>query len=606
MKLNYALSFLILAACAYKDSSTQETDSTMIATQLEDFLQPSDTLAILEQIHQPEYFYSNGKKIIVQGYGEMMGMVFTGRIDTTAANMYLAPMGKTLSKGWYSQYPREVQRYMADIGARKIDSLQKSGIILVPNILASTTSEHEFIEAYNRSLEERSISLELADLEKTFWVEGENELLVATGRIIGKMKDLSFINQLRELSSELGFRFELDSTSTRNKIIIHPNNSDDLMRISGKLYESDLFEYVVPDTKVFIEDRSLNVAPDNLTNDRHIKEQWYLENLGVLGGVKGSDIKFRYAREERVFGDASISIAIIDGGINFKHEDLIDNYLPGSGRNYWDEDPKLLNDPLPRESTDVHGTRVTGIAVAKADNSKGIAGVCPSCTFIPIKAVKKGSLSNASVDKLAKAFDYAIKSGASIITNSYGFKIRVGMEDLLDAIKLAATKGRNQRGCVIIFGAPNDPIDFCKSDDIAAYRYVISVSGVSNKDSLSKHGYGGCLKVLAPSDGGSIKIATTDYSASANNRYTFSFGGTSASAPMVAGACGLVLSLEKNITAEEVGKLIAGSCDKINPTKAMYDKSGHSKAYGYGRINLERLIVNAKKLIAEKYDSSSQ
>jgi subtilisin-like proprotein convertase family protein len=63
------------------------------------------------------------------------------------------------------------------------------------------------------------------------------------------------------------------------------------------------------------------------------------------------------------------------------------------------------------------------------------------------------------------------------------------------------------------------------------------------------------------------------------------FGGTSSSTPLVAGLCGLILSVNPNLTAEEVKTVLRETAVKIDPATGDYDANGHSRIFGWGRID---------------------
>ena len=78
-----------------------------------------------------------------------------------------------------------------------------------------------------------------------------------------------------------------------------------------------------------------------------------------------------------------------------------------------------------------------------------------------------------------------------------------------------------------------------------------------------------------------------------NKHYTDKFGGTSSAAPLVAGIAALVISANPTLTAKEVKSIIKKSADKIkrkNTTAGKYDRNGHSKWYGFGKVNAGRAV----------------
>ncbi|MBP9075835.1 MAG: SPOR domain-containing protein, partial [Haliscomenobacter sp.] len=69
------------------------------------------------------------------------------------------------------------------------------------------------------------------------------------------------------------------------------------------------------------------------------------------------------------------------------------------------------------------------------------------------------------------------------------------------------------------------------------------------------------------------------------------FGGTSGATPLVAGICALMLSANPNLSAREVKEILIQTADKIgSPSEYI---AGHSRKYGYGRVNAERAVAEA-------------
>jgi subtilisin-like proprotein convertase family protein len=76
--------------------------------------------------------------------------------------------------------------------------------------------------------------------------------------------------------------------------------------------------------------------------------------------------------------------------------------------------------------------------------------------------------------------------------------------------------------------------------------------------------------------------------------YTNSFGGTSSACPGAAGVVALMLSVNPELTAGQVRKLLQQSCDRVDPQGGAYDADGHSHFYGFGRVNAEKAVLLAR------------
>jgi hypothetical protein len=142
--------------------------------------------------------------------------------------------------------------------------------------------------------------------------------------------------------------------------------------------------------------------------------------------------------------------------------------------------------------------------------------------------------------------------------------------------------------------------------DISSLDNVIAVSGSNDQNQRSGAGFGDCMEVLAPTSsrlGGTRSIVTTyvdndDQSSGscitteAGFSYTSCFGGTSAACATTAGVAGLILSVDPNLTREQVKYLLQDTADKIEDVNAEYDAidgfsrgKNNKSTHGYGRIN---------------------
>jgi hypothetical protein len=391
-----------------------------------------------------------------------------------------------------------------------------------------------------------------------------------------------------------------------------------VFKASQAFLDSNLFEYAVPNFLIFVELRQ------SIVNDELFGRQWPLSNTGQNNGKVDADIDADLTWASFGLGKAGTIIAVIDGGFDMAHLDLIPNFYvnqaedaknhiddDGNGyvddRSGWDFTSDCWGDPVPgcgdRDPSGGdtpegrHGTMTSGAAAAAGDNARGVSGSCPNCQLLPLRIrTLWGSVLEQSL-----AFAYAQEAGADIITNSWGYRLRgLVTQPIENAINNA-----NAAGSAIFFamsttgeGYENDCVGAPPfSLDISSLDSVIAVSASNNVDTRTPAGYGNCMAVLAPTDNersgaGTLWPVSTDVTAAAgynsNNpiaacastefapppedrlSYTFCANGTSYAAPLTAGIAGLMKSVDGNLTPSRQKEVLQDTADKIEPAVAAY------------------------------------
>ncbi|HZB12774.1 MAG TPA: S8 family serine peptidase, partial [Chryseolinea sp.] len=292
-------------------------------------------------------------------------------------------------------------------------------------------------------------------------------------------------------------------------------------------------------------------------------------------------------------GDAAAMICIIDTGIDMNHEDLKSNIHP-KAYDFVDIDTELYRSygyeliaeedyTVPdADPTDYngHGTHVSGIAAASGNNGSGIAGVCHTCSILPVRAgfsilyggYERGILTH---ENIANAIIYAADNGATVINMSFGGGGSLLMKEAIDYA--------HGKGVLLIASAGNSG-----SNSISypgGYDNVISVASSDSDDRLSYFStFGTWVDLTAP--GGNIlsTIPRTGGDNSNSSGYT-ALSGTSMASPYVAGIAGLLKSKNPNYTREDIVALIQNSCDNIDAKNPAY-----VSMLGSGRVNVSKAI----------------
>jgi subtilisin family serine protease len=256
------------------------------------------------------------------------------------------------------------------------------------------------------------------------------------------------------------------------------------------------------------------------------------------------------------------------------------------------------------------------VAAASGINASGVA---PKATLMPIRLRSGlGSIYEAI------AFKWAVDHGADIISCSWGpddgdwsnpaDPLHTQMAELTDSTRLAiddaVTRGRNGKGCVIFFAAGNGNEDV-KYDGYASYEKVTAVAACNDTNKRSVYSdFGKAVWCAFPSsdfgyppfnhpDALTKGIYTTDRRGDMGDGtgdYIDDFGGTSSSTPGAAGTAALILSANPELNWQEVRNVIKDTCEKIDTANGQYNARGHSRKYGYGKIDAEAAVKKALQL----------
>lgn len=291
-------------------------------------------------------------------------------------------------------------------------------------------------------------------------------------------------------------------------------------------------------------------------NDPLYSEQWNLKLLNMPEA---------WGTEQ---GNPGVTVAVVDSGIATRHPEfrsqlwrnsgeILNNGVDDDGNGYiddingWDfsDAPTLpgggdwtVRDNEPEDDTG-HGTHVSGIIAAEANNGVGIAGIAWKCRLMPLRAgFKYGGGTYLQNDDLAAAIVYAADNGAQVINMSWGDTVNAFI--IKDAVDYAYA-----RGCVLVSAAGNS--GSLGSYYPAALKTVISVAGLGREKQLySDSNFGATVDIAAPGE----EILSTDINGGYQNR-----SGTSMAAAHVSAVAALVVAANPNWTVREVMKTVIGT-----------------------------------------------
>ena len=306
-------------------------------------------------------------------------------------------------------------------------------------------------------------------------------------------------------------------------------------------------------------------------NDTYFFQQWQHENEGGPFGTVGADIESVPAWDI-TRGDSSVVVAVLDSGIDSDHPEFAGRLLPGFDFVNNDSDP---------EDDQSHGTLVTGVLAANAENAFSVAGVDHSCSILPVKVLNQSN--RGSTFNLIQGLNFA--AGADVINMSL-INYR-GTRALREALEFA-----RDAGSILIACAGNGGIGNADRSFPGYSPLTISVGASNGFDERAWFsGTGSALDVVAPGE----NVGTVRWD-SAMDSFDF-FSGCSAATPIVAGITALLLSVDPTLSHSDVREILTTTAeDQVGPPHE--DTPGRDDFFGHGRVNVFKAL-SALAIMAE-------
>lgn len=404
-------------------------------------------------------------------------------------------------------------------------------------------------------------------------------------------KSVTLFESVEPLSEELGIY----------KVTFKGSNEKSMEALAENLSQDDRIKYIQPDHPVKLRSQiqSLVAAP----NDPQFAAQWSLNQSS------GLDIDALLAWDFGVGGvDAlgnPIVVAVVDGGVDLTHEDLVNNIwinskeIPGDGidndQNGYVDDINGWNafTNTGAVASDMHGTHVSGILGAVGNNGKGIAGVNWN---VGIMAVNGASGTTSIV---LKAYGYVYRQkklwldtngakGAKVVATNSSFGVDYG--DCNSSEYSAWNDIYEEMGRVGILSAvatANIAIDVDQVGDVPSgctSPYIVTVTNTTAADRLyTSAGWGrSTIDIGAP--------GTQIFSSVPGNQYRY-LTGTSMATPHITGAIAFLDSqvgrsisvLRLNSPGEVALAIKQAMLESVDPVADL-----RNKTVSGGRLNLYR------------------
>lgn len=362
---------------------------------------------------------------------------------------------------------------------------------------------------------------------------------------------------------------------------------ENAINVANEIYETGKVEWAQPDFLI-----------ETQQHDEWEK-QYYLNNTDH--GYCGFNHDINVPEAWKITrGCENITVAVIDDGVE-DHPSLHDKY--GNSKVLYGYTPSGTTEYGRPDECGRHGQACAGIIAAS--HSPDIRGIAPKIKILPVK-IRFGT--GIPTSEYSNAINWAWENGADVLSNSWGG----GDEQIIrNAIENAQTYGRGGNlengtpglGAIVVFSSGNDG-----AEQVGAYAQIsVAVGAINKYNTPAKDIYGvrysniginqdivayggdvtecffdGC----APNGFCECDIRTIDRLGDKgynDTNFTNGFGGTSAACPQVSGVVALILSINPNLTREEVENILFSTATDMGP-------AGRDNTYGYGRPDAFRAL----------------
>lgn len=278
---------------------------------------------------------------------------------------------------------------------------------------------------------------------------------------------------------------------------------------------------IIPPVQKSTPVQAISQQTDNKVNDPYYKYEWYISATGVSKA-------WSLVTQKR-----EIKVAVLDTGIDYNHPDLKNRVLSNLGYNF-------LTGTNDASDDNGHGTHVSGIIAAQANNNLGMTGVTGQLDvkIIPIKVLNSNG--EGDTDIISKGIRYAADAGADIINMSFGAP---GQDvDIDSAVQYARSKG------VFMVAAAGNDSSNADNYSPAGDQGVFTVSAVStNLRKAYFSNYGSVVQVASPG----VSILSTI----PGGKYQ-AWDGTSMAAPIVSGIAAILKAQNPSLRPSDLASLL--------------------------------------------------
>jgi Subtilase family len=280
----------------------------------------------------------------------------------------------------------------------------------------------------------------------------------------------------------------------------------------------------------------------------------------LYGGQWGDGLTQAQKAWDITTGSPNVIVAVVDSGIDDAHPDLSGQLVPGTS---------IVGGST--IDTSGHGEYVAGVIAPNTNNGIGVAGYCWTCKLMPIKITDGGS---ATYSAMADGIVWATDHGARVINVSYA---GTSSSSTLNSAVSYATN----HGSIVVAAAGNSGCNCATYPAASPGALAVAASDQSN-NLMNYSNFGSWVQVAAPTGDMTTWLVLNGI------RYGYdAVGGTSISAPVVAGILALLLSYAPNATVAQLKDALFSSVDPITGLT----QSGSKVSIQYGRVNAYKALL---------------
>jgi thermitase len=352
-----------------------------------------------------------------------------------------------------------------------------------------------------------------------------------SGEYLVKYKNEKAVNNIVSMQTESSGIQVLGIHKVGNllKIKLNKNNKQ---RALAAIYSDKNVEYVVPNFTL----RAFS-APVELAA---LREQYALTKVNAEKAWTRAGNK----------GNRSVTVAVIDTGVDYKHPNLAPNMVAGYDFKDKDSDPMDLTSA----QNPGHGSHCAGIIGATGLVDGGTSGLSPEVSIMPLRFL--GADGGGDLNDGIKAIDYAIEKKVQVISASWGAAVPLSTaQPLVEAIQRA-----EKAGIIFVVAAANDGKNNDTSDyyptnaDVANVIAVAASNAQDQKPSWSNYGRSK-VAVAAPGDAIMSTLPSNKYG---------NLSGTSMATPLVAGLVAFLKAQDPTLTAQEIKALMQSTGAQVS------------------------------------------